>query len=172
MRVSLLAPQQYESMVTLLCELNVYYNEASPASREAVRDHLVKNLLAFSSPLRLVVATNQDNCVLGFAAIYFVHSLIEPAPEQHRQCVLKELFVGSSTRSQGVGKALMKWVAKFALEEGCCRIDWPVNAANRRGISFYESLGAERLAERLSYRLSSPSLSCLVKEGGCARVGG
>lgn len=82
---------------------------------------------------------------------------------------LKELYVRSSDRSAGVGRALMAWVARHAVAHGCCRIDWPVKATNARGIAFYERLGAEPLAERLSYRLAEPGLSRLAAESGIER---
>jgi ribosomal protein S18 acetylase RimI-like enzyme len=41
-------------------------------------------------------------------------------------------------------------------------MDWPVKASNARGIAFYESLGAERVVERLSYRLNEAALQRLA----------
>ena len=76
----------------------------------------------------------------------------------------EELYVCADQRSRGVGRALMSWVARYAVESGCCRIDWPVNVSNDRGIAFYESLGAKQVVERLSYRLSEPSMSRLALE--------
>jgi GNAT superfamily N-acetyltransferase len=163
MRIALLAPQQHESLVDLLCDLHAYYNEAPAVSRELVRDHLVDNLLAVDSPLRLVVATPDGVQVIGFAAISLVYSLVEPSPQKRRQCALKELFVSPSERSRGTGRALMAWVARYALDNGCCRIDWPVNAANQRGIAFYENLSSQPVADRLSYRLSGDSLTRLAQ---------
>jgi GNAT superfamily N-acetyltransferase len=148
-------------MVDLLCELNAYYSSAA-APREVVRSHLHDRLLAADSPLRLVVAVADDNSVTGFAAIYLVHSLVDPHPEKSSQCALKELFVSQAARGQGIGKALMAWVARHALDNGCCRVDWPVNAANHCGIGFYETLGASRQAERLSYRLAGEHLTRLA----------
>lgn len=168
MRIALLTPDQHESMVDLLCELNAYYHEADPAWRDAVRDHFFNNLIAPASPLLLAAATGNDGKVLGFAAFFFVHSLVESNPERSRQCTLKELFVSAAARSRGVGKALVSWVARHALEHGCCRIDWPVDAANHRGIAFYEGLGAERQSERLSHRLSGERMSRLASEAAVA----
>lgn len=56
------------------------------------------------------------------------------------------------------------WVARYAMDHGCHRIDWPVKASNDRGIAFYEGLGAERVADRLSYRLSEPRIGGLAQE--------
>ena len=162
MRVELASQPQVESLVDLLSELHTYYNEGSVVSREMVRSYLVDTLLARDSPLRLAVAIDAAERVAGFAAISLTYSLVEPAPDRRRHCWLKELYVRSSCRSAGVGKALMAWIAQYAVDNGCCRIDCPVKATKARGIAFYESLGAERVVERLSYRLSEPSLSRLA----------
>ena len=163
MQVDLVSPPQHESFVDLLCELHAYYNEGSSVPRGTVRSHLLDNLLGADSPLRLVVAYEDDGQVLGFAAITLTYSLVEPMPEQRRHCQLKELYVRSSARSLGVGKAVMAWVARYAADHGCRRIDWPVKATNARGIAFYKGLGAQQVTERLSFRLSEPSLGELAR---------
>ena len=171
MRVDLVSAPQHESLVELLRELHTYYNEGSSVPPEMVRSHLINNLLGPDSPLRLVVAYERIGQVLGFAAISLTYSLVEPTPEQRRHCQLKELYVRSSERSRGVGKAIMSWVAQYAAENGCRRIDWPVNATNAKGISFYKGLGAQQLVERLSFRLSEPGLSELASQSERARGG-
>jgi GNAT superfamily N-acetyltransferase len=171
MRVALVAEPQYESLAELLCEVHTYYNEGSHVPLEMVRSHLVENLLGSDSPLRLVVAYEGTGRVLGFAAISLTYSLVEPTPEQRRHCQLKELYVRSSERSRGVGKAIMAWLAQYAAENGCRRIDWPVKATNARGISFYLGLGAQQVVERLSFRLTEPSLSELASQSKGARGG-
>lgn len=171
MRVDLVSPPQYESLVELLRELHTYYNEGSSVPSEMVRAHLINNLLGPDSPLRLVVAYADEGQVLGFAAISLTYSLVEPSPELGRHCQLKELYVLSSARSRGVGKAIMVWVAQYAAENGCRRIDWPVKATNAKGIAFYQGLGAQQVVERLSFRLSEPGLSELANQSGSSRGG-
>ncbi|MEO6743440.1 MAG: GNAT family N-acetyltransferase [Caldimonas sp.] len=161
-RVELVSAPQHESLVDLLCELHAYYHSDASVPRDGVRTYLVDTLLAADSPLRLVVATDAAGAVLGFAAISLTYSLVDPAPDKRRHCWLKELYVRTSTRSRGVGSALMAWVARYAVEHGCARIDWPVQAANARGQAFYEGLGATQVVERLSYRLAEPGLSRLA----------
>ena len=163
MHVDLVPQSQHESLIDLLCELHTYYNKGSLVSREVVREHLFENLLSAGSPHRLAAAWGDDG-VMGLAAITLVYSLVDPTVDKRKHCQLKELYVRSSARSQGVGRALMSWVARFASQNKCCRIDWPVNAANARGISFYQRLGAEPVVERLSYRLVEPRLSQLGNE--------
>lgn len=169
MRVDLVSLPQHESLIELLRELHAYYNEGSSVPPEMVRSHLMNNLLGPDSPLRLVVAYGDLGQVFGFAAISLTYSLVDPMPEQQRHCQLKELYVRSSDRSRGVGKAIMSWVAKYATENGCRRLDWPVKATNAKGISFYKGLGAHQVIERISFRLSEPGLSELASQSDCTR---
>ena len=67
--VELASQDHQESRVDLLCELHTYYNEGSSVPNELVRSYLTECLLAPSSPLKLVVATQERSHVLGFAAI-------------------------------------------------------------------------------------------------------
>lgn len=162
MQVNLVSQPQHESLVALLCELHAYYNDGASVAPDTVRAHLITNLLGPDSPLRLVVAYTDAGDVLGFAAISLTYSLVEPTPDLNHHCQLKELYVRSSQRSHGVGKAIMSWVARYAIDHGCCRIDWPVKASNAKGIAFYQGLGAQQVLERLSFRLSQPSLGALA----------
>ncbi|WP_424195771.1 N-acetyltransferase family protein [Ampullimonas aquatilis] len=162
MQVDLVAQPQYESLVDLLSELHSYYNNGAVVDSAMVKAHLLENLLGADSPLRLVVACNDDDQVLGFAAISLTYSLVEPSPAQRRQCQLKELYIRSTQRGHGVGKAIMLWVAHYAVVNGRSRIDWSVKASNVNGIRFYEALGAQQVADRLSYRLAEPNLGKLL----------
>ncbi|RSZ31447.1 MULTISPECIES: GNAT family N-acetyltransferase [unclassified Variovorax] len=166
MHVELVSEAQHESLMDLLCELHAFYNDGAIVSREIVKEHLLDNLLAEGSPHRLVVASDDDGTVIGLAAITLVYSLVDFAPAQRKHCQLKELYMRASHRSIGAGSALMTWVARHATEHGCHRIDWPVKASNARGIAFYESLGAARVLDRLSYRLSEPQMSKLAGDTG------
>ena len=154
MHVDIVRPEQHESLIDLLCELYRYYHEEEEVARADVRDHLLCNLLAPDSPLRLVVAADASGKVVGFAAIMLMYSLVDPAPAHRRQCMMKELFVRADSRGRGVGRALMAWIARDAAGQGCGRIDWHVKASNEAGIRFYAGLGAQRVADRLSYRLA------------------
>jgi len=171
MRVAVVNESQHESLVDLLCEVHSYYNPGSSVAHELVRSYLVNHLLGSDSPLRLFVASRDREHVLGFAAISLTFSLVEPTPDKRRHCWLKELYVRSSERGVGAGTALMSWVARYAVDHGCSRIDWPVQANNARGIAFYERLGAKQLVDRLSYRLTEPELQNLARTCGGAGAG-
>lgn len=157
MEVHHLTEAHHESMVDTLRELHAYYNGDEP-DRDATRKHLLNNLLSPAETIQLLVAIDTNGDIAGFAAISYVYSLVEPYPENNRQCAMKELFVRSSYRGQNVGHLLMEAVARESIANNCARVDWPVKAANVRGIAFYERLGAALVEDRLSYRLEGDKL--------------
>jgi GNAT superfamily N-acetyltransferase len=162
MRIAPVSPEQYESLIDLLCELYRHYNPGASVSRDVVRDHLLDNLLVPGSAVRLIVAEDAARHIVGFAAVMLLHSLVDPTPANRRQCMVKELYVRAGRRGDGVGRMLMAWVARYAVEQGCGRIDWHVQASNHAGIRFYAGLGAERVQTRLSYRLMRPAMDALA----------
>lgn len=166
MHVTLVTKEQQESLIDLLCEINAYYNPETPADRSVVRDHAVRNLFSPSSPHQLVVAADSSGRVIGLAAITLVYSLVEPEKEKRCHCQLKELYVMGSHRNRGAGRALMAWVAKYAVEHSCHRIDWPVKAANAKGILFYKGLGATQVEDRLSFRITGSAVAHLAASSG------
>lgn len=76
---------------------------------------------------------------------------------------LEDLFVLPEYRSKGYGKALLKTLAKIAVDRGCGRLDWCCLDWNKPSIEFYKSLGALSLDEWTTYRLSGETLENLAK---------
>jgi GNAT superfamily N-acetyltransferase len=164
MQIAFVDARQHDALVDLMHEMCVFYSEETPVSPADVRSNLLDNLLAPDSAVRLVVAADDQGELAGLAAVVVFHSLVDPAPQRRGQLLLKELYVRESRRGQGVGKALMAFVARHALERGCARMDWHVSAHNRQGLGFYRSLGAMHVAGRLSYRLAGEHLARLAGE--------
>ena len=167
MHIAFVVPDQHEALVDLMHEMCVFYSEQAPVSRDDVRSNLHENLLAAGSPVRIVVASDEDRLV-GLAAIAQFHSLVDPSPRRRGQLLLKELYVRQARQGSGIGTALMAWVARHALERGCARIDWNVSASNRDGLAFYRSLGALHVAGRLGLRLAGEPLAQLAAGGSKA----
>ncbi len=164
MHMAFVEASQHDSLVDLMHEMSVFYSEEVPVSRDDVRTNLLDNLLAPGSPVRLVVAADDDGTVAGLAAVALFHSLVDPAPARRGQLLMKELYVRDAYRGRGIGKGLMAWIARHALEHGCARIDWNVTASNRPGLAFYRALNAQHVAGRLSYRISGEYLARLAGE--------
>lgn len=71
---------------------------------------------------------------------------------------LEDLYVNPEYRGLGAGKALLHYLARVAVSEGCGRFEWNVLDWNRPAIEFYESFGARPQSEWIGYRLSGEAL--------------
>ena len=76
--------------------------------------------------------------LVGFLVYYFVPFTYRARPN----LIIKELYIADGYRSRGIGKLLMKAVAREAEQAGCGMIKWYVAKWNERGVQFYERLGA------------------------------
>ncbi len=76
--------------------------------------------------------------LVGFLVYYFIPFTYRAKPN----LIIKELYIADGNRSRGVGKLLMKAVAREAEQAGCGMIKWYVAKWNERGVQFYERLGA------------------------------
>jgi GNAT superfamily N-acetyltransferase len=161
MHIALVDESQHESLIDLMHEMCAFYSDEVPV-RDDIRSNLHDNLLAPDSAVRLVTAADADGRVVGLAAIALFHSLVDPAPHRRGQLLLKEFYVRKAAQHQGIGRALMVWVARHALDRGCARIDGNVSASNRPGLAFYRSLGVMHVAGKLTFRLAGETLARLA----------
>ena len=71
---------------------------------------------------------------------------------------LEDLFVLEEYRGKGYGKALIKELARIAVERQCGRLEWCCLKWNQQSIDFYLSLNAKPLDEWTTYRLTGDAL--------------
>ncbi len=72
---------------------------------------------------------------------------------------LEDLFVLPEERGHGYGKALLKELARIALERGCGRLEWWCLDWNQPSIDFYtKGMGAVPMDEWTVYRLTGETL--------------
>lgn len=76
---------------------------------------------------------------------------------------LEDLFVLPEQRGKGYGKALLKQLARIAVERGCGRLEWWCLDWNRPSIDFYLSLGAVPMDEWTTYRVTGETLQQLAE---------
>lgn len=77
---------------------------------------------------------------------------------------LEDLFVRPEFRGHGIGKALLRYLARRCLSEGLARLEWSVLDWNEPSIGFYRALGAIAKDEWTVYRLTGDSLARLGAE--------
>lgn len=71
---------------------------------------------------------------------------------------LEDLYVKPEHRGKGLGKGLLKQLAKIATERGCGRLEWACLDWNKPSIDFYLSLGATPMNDWTVYRLTGDTL--------------
>lgn len=82
-----------------------------------------------------------------------------------RSLWLEDLFVRPDHRGAGIGRALLGRLARLARERDCGRFEWAVLEWNTPAIGFYESLGADVLADWRIARVTGEALTRLADEG-------
>jgi GNAT superfamily N-acetyltransferase len=97
---------------------------------------------------------------VGFALFFHNFSTFLAQPGIY----LEDLFVVPERRGGGIGRALLKALARLAVERECGRLEWSVLDWNRDAIGFYERLGARPNSEWTVYRLTGEALSALGRE--------
>jgi GNAT superfamily N-acetyltransferase len=118
-----------------------------------LRAHLFGNLRYAE-----VLLAEEAGAVVGFALFFHNYSTFRAQPGIY----LEDLFVEPPHRGKGHGKALLKALAKLAIERGCGRLEWSVLNWNTPSIEFYKALGAAPMDEWTVYRLVDEALTRLA----------
>jgi len=105
-----------------------------------------------------VVLADYDGAPAGFALYFHNYSTFLARPGLY----LEDLFVDPPFRRHGVGRALLRHLARIAAERGCGRLEWSALKWNRLAIDFYLRLGAVAMDEWCIYRLSGEPLQRLA----------
>lgn len=95
-----------------------------------------------------------DGKEIGFALFFYNFSTFLGRAGLY----LEDLFVMPEHRGYGYGKAMLKELARIAVERDCGRIEWWCLDWNKPSIEFYLSLGAEPMDEWTVYRISGETL--------------
>lgn len=139
-----------------LAEFEKYANDF------AVTDELLREQGFHRSPpdFHCLIAEEASELV-GFLVYYFVPFTYRAKPN----LIIKELYTEESHRSRGVGKRLMKAVARQAEEVDCGMIKWSVAKWNQRGIKFYERLSARIDHDWHEFQMSDKAFRDLAASG-------
>jgi len=105
-----------------------------------------------------VIAREGDEPV-GFALWFHNYSTFAGRPGLY----LEDLFVRPACRGRGYGEALLRYLARVALERGCARFEWSVLDWNEPALAFYRKLGAVPMDEWTVQRVSGEALEALAQ---------
>lgn len=102
-----------------------------------------------------VVFAEEDGTVVGFALFFHNFSTFVGRKGMY----LEDLFVLPEKRGLGYGKALLKHVARIAVERNCGRMEWICLDWNESALSIYRSIGATPLSDWTVQRLDEQTLN-------------
>jgi GNAT superfamily N-acetyltransferase len=129
------------------------YERATP-DEVPVTERDLRETLFGATPAAEVLIAYLDEQPAGFALFFHNYSTWLGK----RGIYLEDLFVRPSARKHGVGFALLRTLARVAIDRGCGRVDWAVLNWNEMAISFYKQIGAKPMDEWTTFRLTGAAL--------------
>lgn len=122
------------------------------ASEEALRESLFEQRFAEviigeyqEQPIAFALFFHNFSTFLGKSGIY-----------------LEDLYVKPEMRGKGLGKIILSYLAKLAIDRKCGRLEWWCLDWNEPSIKFYKQLGAVPMDDWTVYRVSDEVLSKLA----------
>ena len=114
----------------------------------------LRNTLFGDKPYAEVILSELEGKVTGMALFFHNYSTFMAKPGIYLEdlCVLEEF------RGRGIGEALLKELARVAVERGCGFMEWAVLDWNVDAIRFYEAKGAELKKDWVPTRLVGEAL--------------
>ena len=105
-----------------------------------------------------VIMAEIDGEPVGFALAFPTFSAFQCQPG----LFLVNLYVRPEHRGRGIGKTLLRTLARQARERGYFKLEWMVLKWNAPAIAFYRSLGALPLEELTVYQIHGGPLDRLA----------
>jgi len=130
------------------------YERALPGEAPVTEKDLADTLFGERPAAEVLIAYLGDEPA-GFALFFHNYSTWLGK----RGIYLEDLFVRPLARKHGVGFALLRQLARIALERDCGRVDWSVLTWNELAISFYKRIGARHMDDWTTFRLTGDALA-------------
>ena len=105
-------------------------------------------------PVAEVLIASHDDAPAGFAVFFANYSTFLGRPGLY----LEDLFVRPEARGNGIGRALLEYLARLTVDRGWGRLEWRVLDWNEPSITFYKKLGAEPLDDWTVFRVTGSAL--------------
>ena len=134
------------------------------ASYEKMSDEVVatEDLLRewlFEKQIAEVIFACADGKEIGFALFFHNYSTFLGRAGIY----LEDLYILPEYRGKGYGKAMLKELARIAVERGCGSLEWWCLDWNQPSIDFYLSLGAVPMNDWTVYRITGDTLKKLAE---------
>lgn len=148
-------PKDVPEILGLIRDLAAY--EKLEDQVVATEDGLRETLFGEPRGAEVVIARMGEETA-GFALFFHNYSTFLG----QRGLYLEDLYVRPEFRARGCGKALLRHLARLAVERRCGRLEWAVLDWNEPAIGFYRRLEAEPMTDWAVYRLTGEPLRRLA----------
>jgi GNAT superfamily N-acetyltransferase len=142
------------SLVRELAEYEKLLEQAKATPQDFLRE------LESPNPVIHVLIAEWNGEPAGFALYFFNFSTFVGRPGLY----LEDLFVRPAQRKHGIGRALLRALARIAEQRGCGRMEWAVLDWNEPALRFYKSLNARPMNEWIIHRLTPVEIAKLAAE--------
>lgn len=122
------------------------------ATEEILRESLFERRAAE------VIIGEYDGKPVSFALFFHNFSTFLGQPGIY----LEDLYVKPDIRGKGIGKIMLSFLAKLAVERKCGRLEWWCLDWNEPSIQFYKRMGAVPMEDWTVYRVCSDALTNLA----------
>jgi diamine N-acetyltransferase len=142
------------ALVRELADYEKLLHEAKGTADDFVRELTAEN------PVIHVLIAEWNGEAAGFALYFFNFSTFVARPGLY----LEDLFVRPALRSHGIGRSLLRALARTARDRNCGRMEWAVLDWNEPALRFYKALGARPMKEWIVHRLTPVEIGQLAAE--------
>lgn len=160
-------PADVPAILGMIHDLAVY--EKEPDAVRNTPEMLHANLFGSNPQIyaHVVDSPVAGEPIVGFALWFLNYSTWEGTHGIH----LEDLYVRPEARGGGHGKALLRELARIAVERGYARVEWSVLDWNEPSINFYRSLGATPMDGWSVFRLDGAELGAFGAPDAVAGAG-
>ena len=149
-----------EKDAALILEFIRALAEYEKMSDEVVATEELLQEWVFEKKKAEVIFAVEDGVEVGFALFFHNFSTFVGRAGLY----LEDVFVKVEHRGKGYGKALLKELARIAVERGCGRMEWVCLNWNQPSLDFYRSLGAVPMDDWTIYRVAGDTLKALAEK--------
>jgi len=144
-------PNDVPQILQFIRELAEYekLTHACVATEELLRENLFG-----TEPAAEVLVAEIDSQVVAYALYFKTFSTFLARPGLY----LEDIYVQPQHRGKGLGKGMLREIARIAVARNYGRVEWCVLDWNAPSIAFYKSLGAFPMDEWTIYRLTGDAL--------------
>lgn len=112
-------------------------------------------------PVASALLARAGGMAAGYAVYYRTFSTFVGRPG----IFLEDIYVRPQFRKCGLGRALLKAVARISVESGGGRLEWNALHWNENALRFYRGLGAKTMDEWVQLRLTVSDVRKFLNEG-------